>query len=152
MPDALTQRLPIAVTVVCLIASRTVTVTLSIKAAIMSSEYSSLAADSAKLSLKRTRELFDRSATNAFLPSTDAQLYQASLTRRLKTQYSVEGNKKAPTKSSDALVLSTVRDDDEQQEETATGGGVLVTRSEEPPTPKQSADGILVVRSPVPSV
>jgi hypothetical protein len=141
----------------------------------MSSEhsflYSSLAADSAKVSLKRTRELFDRSAT--FVTdhhsnlTTDAQLYQASLTRRLKTQYShpVEGNskKKAPSSSikssSDALVVvSTVRDnngdaDAEEQEEAATGigttGGVLTktqSGSEKiPPKPKQSG-GILVVR------
>jgi hypothetical protein len=116
---------------------------------IMSTEYSSLAADSAKLSLKRTRELFDRSATNAFLPSTDARLYQTSLTRRLKTQYSLEGNKKAPIKSSDALVVSNARDNDEQQEESTTAG-VLATRSEEPPKPNQSAGGrgILVVSFP----
>lgn len=110
----------------------------------MSSEYSSLAAESAKLSLKRTRELFDRSAASAFLPSSDAHIHQASLTRRLKTQYSVEEKKQA-SQSSQALVVSTVRDDEEEEE--TISGGVLAKRNEENTKPKQSTGGILVVRS-----
>ena len=46
-----------------------------------------LAADSAHLSLKRARDLFDRTADAAFLPKDDATLREAAIARRCQTQY-----------------------------------------------------------------
>lgn len=117
-----------------------------------SSDYSSLAADSAKHSLKRTRELFDRSATAAFVPSTggDARLYEAAQARRIHSNYSYkqfQESKQEKNKTSDALVVSTVREDEKEEEETTTVGGALVRADEEKPKPKkQNTGGILVVR------
>ena len=113
-----------------------------------SSEYASLAAGSARNSLKRTRELFDRSAAAAFLPSTsaDVRLYEASQARRLKTQYSYKQHEeKNVTKSSDALVVSTVRDE-EKTGFTTTSAGALVRRpADEPKQEQNTTGGILVV-------
>jgi len=115
-----------------------------------STDYSSLAADSARNSLKRTRELFDRSAAAAFLPSSqDARLYEASQTRRLHTHYSYKKFEEnhANKKTLDALVVSTVREDDEREEETATSTGGALVRKDDKPKKQQSTGGILVVCS-----
>jgi len=47
----------------------------------------SLAPDAASHSLKRARELFDKSASSAFLPSVDEELHEIAIARRLRTQY-----------------------------------------------------------------
>ena len=62
-----------------------------------------LAADSAHLSLKRARDLFDRTADAAFLPREDAPLREAALARRWKTQYH---QNVAPEESNTHLVQS----------------------------------------------
>lgn len=111
-------------------------------------DYSALAAESAKHSLKRTRELFDRSATAAFLPTAagDVRLYEASQARRLVTQYQQQSLSQKKNKTSDALVVSTVREEEEEEQE--IGGGALVQKDETKPNKQtQKTSGILVVRT-----
>jgi hypothetical protein len=113
-------------------------------------DYSDLAADSAKHSLKRTRQLFDRSASAAFLPATiDADLLEASRARRIKTLYTQQHESQPiKSKSSNALVVSTVRDEEKGGASTVADAGRALVRKEETETKKSqsSGGGILVVR------
>jgi pleiotropic regulator 1 len=113
-------------------------------------DYSDLAADSAKHSLKRTRQLFDRSASAAFLPATiDADLLEASRARRIKTLYTQQHESQPiKSKSSSALVVSTVRDEETGGASTAADAGSALVRTEETETKKsQSSGGGILVKS-----
>jgi hypothetical protein len=111
-------------------------------------DYSDLAADSAKHSLKRTRQLFDRSASAAFLPATiDADLLEASRARRIKTLYTQQHESQPiKSKSSNALVVSTVRDEETGGASTAAGRALVRTEETETKKSQSSGGGILVVR------
>lgn len=112
---------------------------------------SSLAAQSAKSSLKRARELFDTSPQEAFIPRVDRTLFDASVARRLRTSY----NNQEPTKASAVknqkeehqLIVSTVNEDEDHA--TSVQGGVLALK--ETTTDKKDSNsapiggGILVV-------
>ena len=67
-----------------------------------------LAPESARLSLKRARELFDQTPQDAFLPSVDKHLQEIAVARRLRTQYNQDVIVEPEKKSETALVVSTV--------------------------------------------
>lgn len=118
-----------------------------------------LAADSARTSLKRARNLFDNTSYASYIPKEDDRLHEISLARRLRTQYNqhVEAEPTAKDGNSNnagAIVVSTVQDND------GTGGsksggtsgaavnstaGVLARFQQQEETKNQPSTGILVV-------
>lgn len=105
---------------------------------------SSLAPESARLSLKRARDLFDRSAAAAFVPSVDPTLHEVAIARRLRTQY----NQKVSVvdksgKEENALVV--VNDDQKPAATTAQStSGVLARLQEQKEAEANKPQGILV--------
>lgn len=118
------------------------------------SSSSSLAPDSARLSLKRARDLFDRSAQAAFLPSVDNNVHEMAIARRLRTQYNqqnVVAEYQMKNKNSGAMVVSTVGDgDDEEQVKKSSSNtqsstaGVLARLQEQQEAELNKPKGILV--------
>lgn len=107
---------------------------------------SSLAADSARTSLKRARELFDRSSYSAFIPKEDDRLREMSLARRLRTQYNQNVFVEDVAASSTAIVA--VKEDSDSANKVASSTlGVLTKFQEKQEAEKNKPQGILVVSS-----
>ena len=118
---------------------------------------SSLAPDSARLSLKRARKLFDQSASSAFLPRVDEELREIAIARRLRTQYNqkkvVDAAVREKKKGEEgALVLSSdkISEADTSKVELSEGtnttstAGVLARLQEEKKAEDTKPQGILV--------
>lgn len=79
-----------------------------------------LASDAARTSLKRTRELFDRTAHAAYVPSVvDASLHDMAVARRLRTQYNQRTDKdndhnKKKNEGAMVVAVSTVHENDDE--------------------------------------
>jgi len=82
-----------------------------------------LAAESARLSLKRARDLFNRSAHVAFIPREDERLREAALARRLYTHYNQQTTTVTANKTTNhaMVVASTNKTPNTTTNSTKTG-------------------------------
>ena len=108
---------------------------------IMSSPF--LAPESARSSLKRARELFDRTPQDAFLPSVDKHLQEVAVARRLRTQYNQQIFVLPEKKQETALVVSTNGETMKRPSSQSTAG-VLALLQEQKEAEENKPQGILV--------
>jgi pleiotropic regulator 1 len=105
----------------------------------------SLAPESARLSLKRARELFDHTPQDAFLPSVDKNLHEIAIARRLRTQYNQQIVAEIKNEQTTALVVSntgeTAKRSSTVHQSTA---GVLARLQEQKEAEDNKPQGILV--------